>query len=149
MVDTHVMQVDRIESRTRQRVGVRLRLSASVEGVPYARAAVTRLCEHLGFADELIGRVRLTVTEACTNCVRHAYGSAGRETYVLDAHLEQSRLRVVVRDRGVGFNQKAQPELCNGASGLRLMQPLPDDVTITSRPGLGTEVVMDYDVAVS
>jgi serine/threonine-protein kinase RsbW len=117
-----------------------------VEDVPYARAAMTRLCEHLGFADDLIERVRLTVTEACANCVRHAYEPARPATYVLDARLEHPRFRVAVRDRGLGFRQDEGAEPSGKGSGLWLMRTLSDSIAITSRPDQGTEVVMHYDV---
>ena len=60
----------------------RLRLSATSADVPFARAAITRLCEHLDLDDERTERIRLALTEACTNCVLHAYGaSAEAATY--------------------------------------------------------------------
>ncbi len=42
-----------------------------------AARAIARLCEHLELEEELAGQIRLAVTEACTNCVLHAYDAAG------------------------------------------------------------------------
>jgi stage II sporulation protein AB (anti-sigma F factor) len=120
-------------------------LSASVQDIPYARAAVTRLCEHVGFDNELTDRVRLAVTEACTNCALHAYQRAEPATYVLDARFAGGTLRVGVRDRGLGFVDAAPPTNARGlASGLTLIRAMADNVDVSSQPGRGTRVVMHF-----
>jgi serine/threonine-protein kinase RsbW len=128
------------------RAGLRLRLSTRVEDVPYARAAVTRLCEHLGFDLDVTERIRVAVTEACTNCVRHAYQPAERAAYVLDARLEGQMLRVAVRDRGVGFSSAVRGASNGPGSGLRLIRGMADSAEVTSRLGRGTHVVMHFEI---
>jgi anti-sigma regulatory factor (Ser/Thr protein kinase) len=78
---------------------LRLHLSATAEEVPFARAAITRLCEHLEIDEKLTERVRLAVTEACTNCVRHAYGELqDSANYVLDGRDLMSESYAVRRE---------------------------------------------------
>jgi stage II sporulation protein AB (anti-sigma F factor) len=124
---------------------LRLRLSASPEEVPFARAAITRLCEHLEIADEQTERIRLAVTEACSNCVLHAYAQhADTETYVLDARVDQRALCVTVSDSGVGVHNaqaNVHPSLGNG---LYLIQTLADSAEVSTRPSGGTRVVMRF-----
>ena len=48
------------------------------DSVPLARFQITGLCEELCLEEELTARIRLAVTEACTNCVLHAYGAGAR-----------------------------------------------------------------------
>ena len=80
---------------------LRIELPALPEKVPNARSAITCLCEHLEIADDLAGQIRLAVTEACTNCVLHAYGDgAVTSTFALEARVEDDALVVVVRDAG-------------------------------------------------
>ena len=124
---------------------LRLHLSATPEEVPFARAAITRLCEHLDIDGELTERIRLAITEACTNCVLHAYAEgADGATYVLDARTEGRALRVVVCDRGVGV-RNAQPNLLASLGfGLNLIKELADSSDISARPGGGTRVVMRF-----
>jgi anti-sigma regulatory factor (Ser/Thr protein kinase) len=124
---------------------LRLRLSASAEEVAFARAAITRLCEHLAIDDEQTERIRLAVTEACSNCARHAYAEpADTDTYVLDARVDQQALRVTVSDSGVGMH-KARVDTCPGRGyGLHLIQGLADSAEISSRPSGGTRVVMRF-----
>ena len=66
---------------------VRMRLAGTPEGVPYARATITRLCNFLEFESEFTDRVRLALTEACElrpPCLRWE----GVATYDLDARVE-------------------------------------------------------------
>jgi anti-sigma regulatory factor (Ser/Thr protein kinase) len=134
------------ELSAHDRLGLRLRLSTSMRDIPYARAAVTRLCEHLGFDKALTERIRLAVTEACTNCALHAYHRADTATYVLDARVERGTLRVDVRDRGVGFVDLAPSRnVCGMASGLTLMRAMADSVDVSSRLERGTRVVLHFE----
>jgi stage II sporulation protein AB (anti-sigma F factor) len=132
----------------RDRAGMselRLRLCASPEEVPFARAAITRLCEHLEIGDEQTERIRLAVTEACSNCVLHAYAEpADDDTYVLDARVDQHALRVTVCDSGRGVREgRANTEPGLGY-GLQLIHGLADSAEVSARAGGGTRVVMRF-----
>jgi anti-sigma regulatory factor (Ser/Thr protein kinase) len=127
---------------------LRLRLSASPEEVPFARAAITRLCEHLGIQDEQAQNIRLAVTEACSNCVLHAYDESTAEgTYVLAERVDRGALRVSVCDSGVGVHQ-AHANVHPGLGyGLHLIKTLADSTEISSpRPGGGTRLVMRFAI---
>jgi anti-sigma regulatory factor (Ser/Thr protein kinase) len=134
----------RLRVRDRARMSrLRLRLSASADEVPFARAAITRLCEHLEIEDEQTERIRLAVTEACSNCVLHAYGDCSDTcTYVLDARVDQQALRVTVCDAGVGIHNAPANTRPSLGRGLHLIQSLADSAQVASRPSGGTRVVM-------
>jgi stage II sporulation protein AB (anti-sigma F factor) len=122
-------------------------LSATPEEVPFARAAITRLCEHLEIGDDLTERIRLAVTEACTNCVLHAYAtSADAATYVLDARLDEHVMRVVVCDRGLGVHsgRPRERDAVGLGLGLGLIEELADSSCVSPRRGGGTRVVMRF-----
>jgi len=126
---------------------LRLHLSAAAEEIPFARAAITRLCEHLEIGDEVTQRIRLAVTEACANCVEHAYDDAARAaTYLLDARLEGRALRVLVSDSGRGIQNHQLHDRSGLGLGLHLIQELADDSDISSRPSGGTRVVMRFEL---
>jgi anti-sigma regulatory factor (Ser/Thr protein kinase) len=140
----------RIRDRARMSQ-LRLRLSANPEEVPFARAAITRLCEHLQIGDAQTENVRLAVTEACSNCVLHAYDKRTVVgTYVLDARVDHESLRVTVCDSGIGIhNAQAGIHLDLGSglgSGLYLMRTLADSAEISTRPSGGTRVVMRFAI---
>jgi stage II sporulation protein AB (anti-sigma F factor) len=127
---------------------LRLRLSASPQEVPFARAAITRFCEHLEIADEQTERIRIAVTEACSNCVLHAYAEpADADTYVLDARVDQHALRVTVTDSGVGVHKGRANTHPSLGYGLHLIQSLADSAEVTSRASGGTRVVMRFAIS--
>lgn len=127
---------------------LRLRLSASPDEVPFARAAITRLCEHFQIADAQTENIRLAVTEACSNCVQHAYDTMSEGTYVLDARVDNDALHVTVCDSGVGVHNAqaaVRPGFESGlGSGLYLIRTLADSAEISTRPSGGTRVVMRF-----
>ena len=57
--------------------------------------------------DDQLGELRLLVTELLTNSVRH--GGAGDEWITLDVEIYANSLRVVVTDRGPGFELDGTP----------------------------------------
>ena len=120
-------------------------MQALPERVPHARSAITRLCEHLEIEDELAGQIRLAVTEACTNCVLHAYvEDCGTDsTFALEARADADDLLVVVRDAGAGITAVHSARAGLGL-GLRLMRQATTSMDVTSRPGGGTRVAMRF-----
>jgi anti-sigma regulatory factor (Ser/Thr protein kinase) len=127
---------------------LRLHLSATREEVPFARAAITRLCEHLEIGDRLTEDIRLAVTEACGNCAIHAYDdSAESPTYILDARVEQRVLRIVVNDRGMGIHKSQAHKARSAGHGLHMIEQLADSSSVSARPGGGTCVVMLFPLS--
>jgi serine/threonine-protein kinase RsbW len=122
-------------------------LPAVPGGVPRARDAVTDLCERLGLEHGLADDVRLAVTEACTNCVLHSHvlGEAPHPTFVLDAHLDDDELVVVVRDFGAGFARTSASGAGLGL-GMQLIERVCESSQVSSRPGGGTRVAMHFDI---
>jgi anti-sigma regulatory factor (Ser/Thr protein kinase) len=140
-------------------------LPATPERVPAARGAITLLCEELEIEAALAGDIRLAVTEACTNCVLHAYvGDCPDEhpTFALEARVEDDELLVVVRDSGSGELRPRGgsgggrggaaargPRGGGGGSGglgfgLGLMRQLASSVDVLARPGRGTRVALRF-----
>ena len=123
-------------------MGFRLRLPAIPEAVPLARIAVDGLCARAGIAAELVEQIRLAVSEACTNCVRHAYSDhAETSTFALAACVGDEKLLVVVSDSGLGI----VPGRPGGLGlGLGLIRQLTERTDVLSSPGHGTRVVMRF-----
>jgi anti-sigma regulatory factor (Ser/Thr protein kinase) len=81
-----------------------LELPALPECVRRAREAITELSEKLQLELDVVERIRIAVTEACTNCVQHAYpDDHPNPTYMLEASLQAGALVIVVHDCGVGY----------------------------------------------
>jgi anti-sigma regulatory factor (Ser/Thr protein kinase) len=111
---------------------------------------VTQLCDSLDVPREIRENVRLAVTEACTNCVLHAYdGAAPESSYRLEAHQEPAAIVVVVEDRGAGLGGGGDTpgerrEEGSHGRGLAVMRAAATSIEIASVPGKGTRVVLRF-----
>src|SRR5215210_6855394 len=82
---------------------VKLRIPAKPEYITLVRLALSGLAHLRPLDEETLGDLKLAVTEACSNSVRHAYRN-GREGAVQVVYeLHPDRLVVEVSDDGEGF----------------------------------------------
>jgi serine/threonine-protein kinase RsbW len=125
---------------------LRLELTSDPLSLRAARLAVTDYSRRNGFGQEVIERVRLAVTEACTNVVLHAYDGGGSDSrYELDARVEEATLVVRIRDSGVGMpSQGATRPTQNFGFGFPVMRATASSVDVVARPGGGTEIVLRF-----
>jgi serine/threonine-protein kinase RsbW len=116
---------------------VRLTFPAKAEYITLGRLALTGIAR-LGparFSDEVLGDVKLALTEACTNSVRHAYdGGSGAVSIAYELHSD--RLVVEVADDGRGFDRTGSPidpddELNEGGLGIAIIEALTDELEIS------------------
>jgi serine/threonine-protein kinase RsbW len=120
---------------------IRLTLPARPENVAVVRHVLGALTEALGLAPELTDDVRLAVTEACTNVVRHAYtGDEGTIDVVVRPNGEA--LEVVVTDSGRGI--APSPDTAGPGLGLSLIAALADTLEIERGLGTGSRLVMRF-----
>lgn len=109
------------------------------------REAITELCERLEIEDDVVERIRIAVTEACTNCVQHAFaGNHRNPTYMLEAGVEDGALVVVIHDYGFGIVRGQRSTNAGLGLGLRLIDKLADSAEVASRVGHGTRVEMGF-----
>jgi hypothetical protein len=66
-----------------------LRVPARPENVALARQALAGLCEALPTSAKVLADVKLAVTEACTNCVVHAYPNGLGDGAVFEVEAER------------------------------------------------------------
>ena len=118
-----------------------LSLPAIPSSVRVARGAVSEAMAPF-VSDELADDVRLCVSEAVTNAVRHAYGPevANGEVGVLVVRLEDE-LRVVVRDEGHGIDEPP----AGGGFGLQIIARVASRHTLHGGDS-GTTVSMSFDL---
>src|SRR5205807_5059966 len=82
---------------------VRLMIPARAEYIALCRLALTGISRLRAFPEEVLEDLKLALTEACTNSVRHAYGEApGSVEIVYELHPD--RLVIEVSDEGTGFD---------------------------------------------
>ncbi len=120
---------------------VQLSLTALAEQVVLVRQVIGSVAESLGFPVARVEDMRLAVTEACTNVVRHAYGGAPGRLEVA-ATAGSDGLTVTVADHGRGL----RPRIDGGPSGLGLplMAALAASVEFGDTEGRGTTVRLSF-----
>src|SRR3954469_11746374 len=82
---------------------VKLTLPARPENVSVIRHVLGAFAEALRLPDDLVEDLRLAVTEACTNVVRHAYPAGFPGPVEISIVPSEERASVVVADSGRGI----------------------------------------------
>jgi len=130
---------------------VSLTIPAEPRWLALCRLVLSGLCQLGPVDDEALADLKLAVTEACSNSVRHAYGQDGDAGLVnLRYELSPRAVSVQVADAGHGFRfdrpipelgPQPDEELREDEMGLAIIHALVDDVAIGSGPaGRGTKI---------
>jgi anti-sigma regulatory factor (Ser/Thr protein kinase) len=120
---------------------VRLTLPARPENIGVIRHVLGAFAEALQLPPDLVEDMRLAVTEACTNVVRHAYdGEVGPIDVVVRP--EGDRLEVIVSDRGRGMGPS--PDVDGPGLGLPLIAALADSIEVQNAPVRGNRLRMSF-----
>ena len=111
---------------------VRLTIPAKAEYITLVRLALSGLSQSRELSDETLGDLKLAVTEACSNSIRHAYG--GRDGSV---EVHPDRLVVEVCDDGPGFSVPeptlvGEDGLHEGGLGIAIIRELADELELGS-----------------
>ena len=119
---------------------VRLTIPAKAEYISLSRLALAGLSRVRTFPDETLADLKLALTEACSNSVRHAYEN-GEGHVGISFELLDDRLIVEVADDGTGFELDAadgdgggREELSEGGLGIAIIRSIADEVEIGGGP---------------
>ena len=126
---------------------IRLTIPAKPEYITLGRLALTGIARMRpgGVSEEVLGDLKLALTEACTNSVRHAYGDSGGMVEI-GYELYPDKLVVEVADQGNGFvhgggrRTLSEDELIEGGLGIAIIEALTDELEISERPGGGSSL---------
>ena len=120
-------------------VTVRLTIPARAEYITLCRLALTGIARLRELSDELLADLKLALTEAASNSVRHAYGDADVGVVEISYQLFPDRLVIEVVDEGEGFDPVAAEdnadELSEGGLGIAIIRAIADEVEIGAQPG--------------
>jgi serine/threonine-protein kinase RsbW len=126
-------------SATGDPVTVRLTIPARAEYITLCRLALTGIARLRQMSDELLADLKLALTEAASNSVRHAYGDADVGVVEISYELFPDRLVIEVVDEGEGFDPVAAEgnadELSEGGLGIAIIRAIADEVEIGAQPG--------------
>lgn len=118
---------------------VRLSIPARAEYIALARLALSGLADIAMLSDEQLADLKLALTEAVSNSVRHAYADGGGFVSVA-YELTGRTLGIEVVDDGAGFDpERPAPlegeELTEGGLGIAIIRTIADEFEIQSQPG--------------
>jgi len=129
---------------------VRLTFPAKAEYLLLARLALSGLAREVPLDDELLADLKLAVTEACGNAVRHAYSGADGDVNVVFT-IDDSRLLMIVEDHGDGIRAPDSPEdeadelsgPLESGMGMPIIRAIVDELAVEQgSDGRGTVVRM-------
>ena len=122
---------------------VKFRLPALDENVGLCVAMVSNFVGLYKPTVEELGDIRLSVSEAFTNCVEHAYKDLPENktgyVYVSARYYDLREVSIEISDNGCGFEFETRrtPNV-----GFLCMNEYMDSVIIKSKPGKGTTILM-------
>jgi serine/threonine-protein kinase RsbW len=118
---------------------VRLTIPARAEYITLGRLALTGIARVRDLSEEELADLKLALTEAASNSVRHAYAADEPAGVVeISYELRPDRLVIEVTDEGGGFDpeeEKGPPEeLSEGGLGIAIIRAIADKVEIGRQP---------------
>src|SRR2546423_10775724 len=124
---------------------VRLTIPAKPEDITLGRLALTGIAKLRPVSDETLSDLKLALTEACTNSVRHAYQEGRIGAVEIVYQLEPDRLVVEIVDEGAGFAPEqvevsGNGDLSEGGLGIAIIRAVVDEVEIGERETGGSRL---------
>jgi serine/threonine-protein kinase RsbW len=114
---------------------VRLKVPAKAEYLVLGRLVLAGIARAEPIGVDALSDLKLALTEACSNSIRHAYGSEPGAIEI-DFELEDGRIAVEVSDGGPGFERRAPEsgvEVDEGGLGLAIIEAVSDEVEFGKR----------------
>jgi serine/threonine-protein kinase RsbW len=112
---------------------VRLTIPAKPEYITLCRLALTGISRFRELSEETLSDLKLAITEACSNSVRHAYAD-GDGAVDIRYELHPDRLVIEVADDGEGFevvdSELTDDDLAEGGLGIAIIRSLADELEI-------------------
>lgn len=130
---------------------VRLSIVSSPAHLPVVRSTLERICGMMGFDEKVSGDIVLSLDEALTNIIKHAYHGASDKpieiTFRPSAGKDGPALGIEVRDWGevAGPEEIKSRDLADvrpGGLGVHIMNSCMDEVTYTPAEEGGTVLTM-------
>ncbi len=115
---------------------VALSIPAKAEYIALCRLALTGLAQVRAVEPEALADLKLALTEACSNSIRHAYEEGRAGVVDIRYELNGEKLAVEVADEGTGFDALApdgrEDALDEGGLGIAIIRAVTDELAIES-----------------
>jgi serine/threonine-protein kinase RsbW len=122
---------------------VRLTIPAKAEYITLGRLALAGISHLRPVPDETLHDLKLALTEACTNSIRHAYDAGSEGTVQIVYELDDERISIEVTDEGEGFVLDEASEadrLSESGLGIAIIRALADELEIEPGDGRGSRL---------
>jgi serine/threonine-protein kinase RsbW len=125
---------------------VTLEIPAKAEYVVLGRLALAGLVRERPFSADAVADLKLALTEACSNSIRHAYDHGSGQVH-LSFEASADRVTMVVRDKGGGFHEDdvdcpecsaVGVELSEGGMGISIIRADVDEFRLDHPESGGT-----------
>src|ERR1700681_3111302 len=127
----------------------RLLLDSTLDSVEVAETAVLKDAQAIGFEEEELHQLGMSVRECMVNAVVHGNRYNARKKVHVGISRTPDKLAITIADEGEGFDLNALPDplanenlLRHSGRGLLLIQAFMDEFQIRARQPKGTEVKM-------
>jgi serine/threonine-protein kinase RsbW len=124
-------------------------LDSTLESVDIAEEAVLKEAQEIGFNEDDLHKIGMSVRECMVNAVVHGNRYNARKKVHVMIQRTSDRLSIVIQDEGEGFDMADLPDplanenlLRHSGRGLLLIQAFMDEFQIRSMEPKGTEVKM-------
>ena len=121
----------------------RLTVKSSTENLIEIRNFLSGIADELSLPNDLVDKIILSVDEACTNVIKHAYDSSPTEEIDINVKYAKGKLEITIVDSGKHFDPNSVPtpdlkkyvkERKHGGLGMFLMKKLMDEVQYSALP---------------
>ncbi len=122
---------------------MKIEITANPKYVSLIRLTTSGFANKVGFCIDDIEDLKVAVSEACTNAIKHSLDSKFTVVY----SVIENGLTIEVIDDGRGYNTATVNELDlenlkESGMGLFIIESLMDDVSVQSKEGEGTIIKM-------
>ncbi len=122
---------------------IRLTIPAKAEYITLCRLALAGISQLRDISDETLHDLKLALTEACTNSVRHAYeaGSEGSVQIVYEIGDEDISIEVIDEGEGFVLDEASETDhLSESGLGIAIIRSLADELEIEPGEGRGSRL---------
>ena len=122
---------------------IKMEITANPAYVSIIRLTTSGIANKVGFCMDDIEDLKVAVSEACTNAIKHSSDDRFTIIYTMIEH----GLTIEVIDNGNGYDTSSihEPDIENlkeSGMGLFIIEALMDEVSIESQEGKGTSIKM-------
>lgn len=122
---------------------IKMEISANPDFVSIIRLTTSGIANKIGFSIDDIEDMKVAVSEACTNAIKHS----SDDRFYITFNILDDGLNIEIKDNGVGCNIDllGKPDLENpkeNGLGIFIIQTLMDEVSIESSDNKGTIIKM-------